>query len=187
MPLKSTQFLPLLVAASLAACAEIPTVRTPAAPRLALEQVTLDAEAARKAINSYRATRGLAPLEHNPDLTIAAQRHSDDLSTHDRISHRGSDGSNPWDRVKATGYKAKLAAENVGVGQRSFSEVLQGWKDSPGHNKNLLLPDATQMGVALVVNPASRNQTFWTLVMGTPARSRLAARPVRNGTAGRTQ
>lgn len=177
MPLKPTQFLPLLVVVGLTACAEVPTMRAaPPGPRLALDQVTLDPATARQEINRYRASRGLPPLDVNPELTAAAQHHSDDLSAHDRISHRGSDGSNPWDRVKRTGYKAKLAAENVGVGQRSFGEVLQGWKDSPGHNKNLLLPDATQMGIALVVNPASRNQTFWTLVLGTPARARLAAR-----------
>lgn len=158
-----------------AGCAEAPGPLTPAAPRLALEQVSLQPEEARDGINRYRASRGLPPLVIDTRLTAAAQRHAEDLSSHDRISHRGSDGTNPWDRVRATGYKARLAAENVGVGQRSFEEVLQGWKDSPGHNRNLLLPDATQMGVALVVNPSARNQTFWTLVMGTPSRARLAA------------
>ena len=151
-------------------------MRTATAPQhVALENVSLDPDSARDAINRYRASRGLTPLTITARLTAAARRHADDLSAHDRISHRGSDGTNPWDRVRTAGYKAKLAAENVGVGQRSFDEVLQGWKESPGHNRNLLLPDATQMGVALVINPTSRNQTFWTLVMGTPARDRLAS------------
>lgn len=103
-------------------------------------------------------------------LTTAAARHSNDLARVDKISHTGTDGSNPWKRVKRTGYQPQLAAENVGAGQRSFAEVLQGWKESPGHNKNLLLADATHMGVALKTNPNSRYQTFWTLVLGTPAK-----------------
>jgi uncharacterized protein YkwD len=54
--------------------------------------------------------------------------------------------------------------------------VLQGWKKSRGHNRNLLLPDATQMGIALVINPDNRYRTFWTLVLGKPAKPELAAR-----------
>lgn len=128
----------------------------------------LDADRARALINAYRSEKGLKPLKLNTELTAAAKEHSRDLAKWDRISHFGSDGSNPWDRVKRTGYKARLAAENVGTGQSSFEEVLKGWKDSPGHNKNLLLPDAEHMGIALVQEPKAEFKTFWTLVVGSP-------------------
>lgn len=127
-------------------------------------------------INGYRATRGLKPLKLEKHLTRAAQLHSQDLAKGDRISHKGSDGSDPWGRVKSTGYRPRLAAENVGAGQMSFAEVLQGWKESPGHRRNLLLADATQMGIALETNPGSKYRTFWTLVLGKPAKPALAAR-----------
>lgn len=127
----------------------------------------LDPERARDVINQYRAEKGLKPLKLNADLTEAAKAHSRDLAKWDRISHYGSDGSNPWDRVKRTGYKARLAAENVGTGQISFDEVMKGWKDSPGHNKNLLLTDAREMGIALVQDPKTEFKSFWTLVVGT--------------------
>ena len=94
--------------------------------------------------------------------------HSKDLARFDRISHHGSDGSDPWDRVKRTGFRAKLAAENVGTGQSSLKEVIKGWKDSPGHNANLLLKDATHMGIALVYDPKTEYRAFWTLVLGAP-------------------
>lgn len=126
----------------------------------------LNAEAARDQINAYRKQKGLKPLRLNTTLTAAAKAHARDLAKWDRISHFGSDGSNPWDRVKRAGYNAKLAAENVGTGQASFAEVLKGWKDSPGHNKNLLLSDAEHMGIALVHEPKSEFKTFWTLVIG---------------------
>lgn len=127
---------------------------------------TLNAEVARDQINAYRKNKGLKPLRLNAVLTAAAKAHSRDLAKWDRISHFGSDGSNPWDRVKRAGYNAKLAAENVGTGQVNFEEVLKGWKDSPGHNKNLLLGDAEHMGIALVHEPKSEFKTFWTLVIG---------------------
>jgi uncharacterized protein YkwD len=126
----------------------------------------LDADRARELINAYRQSKGLKPLKLNAALTEAAKAHSRDLAKWDRISHYGSDGSNPWDRVKRTGYNAKLAAENVGTGQSTIEEVMKGWQDSPGHNKNLLLSDADHMGIALVTDPKSEFKTFWTLVIG---------------------
>ncbi len=128
----------------------------------------LNAEMARDIVNGYRKEKGLKPVKLNPELTEAAKGHSRDLSKWDRISHYGSDGSNPWDRVKRSGYKARLAAENVGTGQIDFSEVMKGWKESPGHNKNLLLGDAEHMGIALVQDPKTEFKSFWTLVLGSP-------------------
>ena len=129
---------------------------------------TLDADKARELINTYRKQKGLKPLKLNAELTAAAKSHSRDLAKWDRISHYGSDGSNPWDRVKRTGFQARLAAENVGTGQIDFQEVLRGWEESPGHNKNLLLADATHMGIALVQDPKTEFKSFWTLVVASP-------------------
>jgi uncharacterized protein YkwD len=128
----------------------------------------LNAEMARDIINAYRKEKGLKPLKLNPELTAAAKNHSTDLAKWDRISHYGSDGSNPWDRVKRTGYKARLTAENVGTGQVDFNEVMKGWEASPGHNKNLLMSDADHMGIALVQDPKTEFKSFWTLVIGSP-------------------
>ena len=131
-------------------------------------QTSLDADRARDMINAYRKSKGLKPLKLDATLTEAAKAHSRDLAKWDRISHYGSDGSNPWDRVKRAGYPAKLAAENVGTGQVTIDEVVKGWQASPGHNKNLLLSDAEHMGIALVQDPKTEFKTFWTLVIGSP-------------------
>jgi uncharacterized protein YkwD len=128
--------------------------------------VKLNPHDALKLINAYRASKGLGKVSINSYLTKTAKQHSRDLAKHDRISHYGSDGSNPWDRVERSGYKPQLAAENVGTGQLTIKEVMQGWKDSPGHNKNLLLPDAKHMGIALVYDPKTEYKTFWTLILG---------------------
>jgi uncharacterized protein YkwD len=129
-------------------------------------QTALNVAKARKLINDYRRRNGLKPLTIDAKLTEAAEAHSRDLAKWDRISHYGSDGSNPWDRVRRTGYKASLAAENVGTGQVTLEEVFKGWRKSPGHNKNLLLKDAQHMGIALVYDAKTEFKTFWTLVLG---------------------
>ncbi len=143
------------------------------APRGALAErdysvTRLDAERARDIVNAYRKEKGLRPLKLQPALTEAARSHSRDLAKWDRISHFGSDGSNPWDRVKRAGYHARLAAENVGTGQVTIDEVIKGWRASPGHNKNLLLSDAEHMGIALVQDSKTEFKTFWTLVIASP-------------------
>lgn len=129
----------------------------------------LDTAEALNSINAYRNQNGLRPLHLDALLTKAAKAHARDLATWDRISHFGSDGSNPWDRVKRSGYNARLAAENVGTGQATFEEVMTGWRKSEEHNKNLLLHDAEHIGIALVYDPNTEFRTFWTLVIGAPA------------------
>ena len=125
----------------------------------------LDPELALKLINDYRAGKGLAALKLDARLTQAAKALSKDLASTDRISHYGSDGSSPWDRIQRTGYAAKVAAENVGTGQATLEEVFKGWEESPGHNRNLLLPAARDMGIALAEDPKTEFKTFWTLVV----------------------
>jgi len=120
-------------------------------------------------VNAYRAEKGLPPLDLDPQLKAAALAHAQDLADHDRISHFGSDGSDPWERVQRTGFDPKVAAENVGTGQLSFGELFREWKRSPDHNSNLLLPDATHMGVAVVREPDTQFKTFWSLVLGAPS------------------
>ena len=54
------------------------------------------------------------------------------------------------------------------VVQVTIDEVMKGWKESPGHNKNLLLADAQHIGIALVQDNKTEFKTFWTLVLGSP-------------------
>lgn len=139
------------------------------APRpLQLAPPVLDAAAARDMVNAYRRDSGLPPLDLDSRLMRAAEAHAGDLAGRDRLSHRGSDGSDPWLRVRRAGFEPQLAAENVGAGQADFAEVFRNWQDSRSHDQNLRLPDATHMGVAVVYDPDTSYQTFWALVFGAP-------------------
>ena len=81
----------------------------------------LNAEMARDIINAYRKKHGLKPLKLNAELTEAAKAHSRDLAKWDRISHYGSDGSNPWDRSEAR----RLPCASDGGERRDRSGRLQ--------------------------------------------------------------
>ncbi len=122
-------------------------------------------------MNAYRAEHGLGPLTWNDKLTAGSQTHSDDLAAHGILSHDGTDGSTPSDRAQRAGYSYRMIAENVASGQKTWPEVLQAWKDSPGHNKNLLNSKATEIGVSLTHEPKTLYINYWAMLLGAPLQS----------------
>ncbi len=96
------------------------------------------------------------------------------MGEHDTIKH-GIGGSLPR-RVSAAGYDWGYAAENLAASFSTIEEAMQGWKNSPGHRKNLLSPYATEIGIAAVATPAgSDHRNYWALVLATPQPDRLVA------------
>ncbi len=118
--------------------------------------------------NAYRASYGLQPLIYNHQLTAASLAHAHDLARRGIISHSGSDGSTHADRVQRQGYKYAIVAENIATGQQSWEEVFKAWQDSPGHNKNLLRPEVTEFGLALVYEPKTKFLTYWAMLVAAP-------------------
>jgi uncharacterized protein YkwD len=123
----------------------------------------LNSQAALREVNAYRRAHGLRPLVLDQRLTRAAGVSARYQAGRGRIGHRGAGGSRPWDRARSAGYSPVLTAENVASGQKSFSEAMRGWERSPEHKRNLLLPDAESVGVAM----SYRNgRAYYTLVLG---------------------
>lgn len=128
----------------------------------------LDILLAEAELNAYRARHGLGPVTLNAALMTASQKHSDDLAQMGVAAHEGSDGQLHDARVKREGYIFSMAAENVATGQKSWDAAFQGWKDSPGHNANLLADGVTEFGIALTYDPDSTYMTYWTMVLASP-------------------
>jgi hypothetical protein len=59
---------------------------------------------------------------------------------------------------------AGRAAENIAYGYESFEKTLGQWIDSSGHRKNLLLHNASRVGVASAKD-ASGKRTYWAMVI----------------------
>ncbi len=144
----------------------------PAASPAALASVKPDfkPEEALRLVNAYRTQKGLRALTLEPRLSKAAFALATDMSRYDRMSHYGPDGADIEHRLASAGYDFSVAAENIGAGQQSVEEMVEGWKKSAPHSKNMLISDARHMGIAMQHRPDSRFKTFWTLVIGAPAR-----------------
>lgn len=102
-------------------------------------------------LNAQRASQGRAPLVEDARLSQASQAHAQDMVAGAYFSHTGRDGSSFADRARAAGYNCP-AAENIASGQRTEAEVMTAWFNSPGHRRNILLPDAAQYGVGRAGN-----------------------------------
>ena len=98
-------------------------------------------------VNSERAKVGCSPLKVNAKLTEAAQAHSEDMAEHSNMSHTGSDGSSPGDRIEKAGYSWSTYGENVAYGYSSAKSVMEGWMNSSGHKANILNCDFKEIGV----------------------------------------
>lgn len=113
--------------------------------------------------NKERAERKLPPLVAEPRLTAAAQAHAADMASHQKMTHDGSDGSAPVDRVKRRGYTYLRTGENVAEGQETVGAVMDAWMNSPHHRENIL-GDFTEVGVARAEGPDGK--PYWCVDFG---------------------
>jgi uncharacterized protein YkwD len=115
-------------------------------------------------VNQRRKAAGCASIRSNYRLVRAAYLHSKDMAAKDYFSHTGANGSTPWDRAEAAGYK-RANAENLAAGQQTAETVVKAWMDSPAHRANLLDCDSRAMGVALA--RGGSYGIYWTQMFGT--------------------
>jgi uncharacterized protein YkwD len=109
-------------------------------------------------VNVQRVQAGCAELRADPQLTAAAQLHSEDMSANDYMSHTSLDGRSAADRATAQGYTS-FSGENVAKGYRSAASVMDGWMNSPGHRANILSCSSVAIGVGV-------SGDAWTQVFG---------------------
>jgi uncharacterized protein YkwD len=110
--------------------------------------------------NDFRQQNGLPPLELEARLTEAARYFAGYLASTGKLDH-DADGTTPPERVKKRGYSYCAVAENLAseynsagfAPDRLSMSFVQGWRDSPTHRDNMLLPEITQIGVGVARSP----------------------------------
>ncbi len=116
-------------------------------------------------LNLLRAQNGLQPVALNSALTTAAQRHSQDMANTGNISHTGSDGTTPEQRMLAAGYTGGTGEEAIYGGRATVDDAWYFWTTDRGHANMLLKPEYTVVGIA-VVNVGDRY--YYTMDFGKP-------------------
>ena len=142
-------------------------------------------------INDYRAANGLAPLALSETLNKAADAHSQDMASNNFLGHTGTNGSSPKDRLVAAGYTYDTYwAENVHGSSETAQGAFDAWRNSPGHNANMLGANYVAIGVARSFNAGSEYGWYWTTVFGGVADAAACvddAAPADPGAAGREE
>lgn len=128
-----------------------------------------------EAIGFLRQATPQAALALDVCLSWAAQDHAADLARSGRITHTGSDGSQPSDRAaRRLGAKAHCG-ENLDFGSESPREhvaslIVDDNVTSRGHRTNLFRPEYRSVGVGIGPHPTYGHVTVQLLCLEFPAR-----------------
>lgn len=114
-------------------------------------------------INAFRAQNGLNPVVYDSSLVGMASRQVVVMASKDVLSHE-VDGDFVK-RMNANGFRDAEGAENVGAGHASIERAIKSWIASPGHRSNMLLKNATRVGVVRADAPWSRYRNYWALII----------------------
>jgi hypothetical protein len=118
------------------------------------------AEPPAEQISGFRLKHGEGRVVRDTTLDRIAMDQARAMAAKDDLSH---DALGPFDkRVAPSG--AGRAAENIAYGYDNFEKTLGQWIDSSGHRKNLLLHNASRVGIASAKN-ASGKRTYWAMVI----------------------
>jgi uncharacterized protein YkwD len=176
--------------AVLAACAPAPQ-RAPSSPPAAPapkppapDSVQINAKEQKviAATNTFRRANSRAALEPDVRLIRIAQAHAANMARQDKFGDTDKnghvlDGRNLEYRIKTGGYEFGRIAENVGY-QRNRADpveaMMDGWKSSSGHRRNLLLQDVVEIGVGAAQGRSGR--WYFVQLFGRPAGAAAAVK-----------
>ncbi|OQA15376.1 MAG: Cysteine-rich secretory protein family protein [Chloroflexi bacterium ADurb.Bin360] len=118
-------------------------------------------------LNQERQAAGIAPLSWSTLLAQAAQRHADDLATHNLIDTTGSDGSTYRQRIRETGYRAwddgLLVYETLWVGLGNADNAMSWFRSTPQEWENFMDPRFREVGVGYA---ESKNIHYFVISFG---------------------
>ncbi|MDE2244023.1 MAG: CAP domain-containing protein [Bradyrhizobium sp.] len=109
-------------------------------------------------ISDFRLQHGEHRVSTDPALIRIAREQAAAMAAKDTLDHDVLGRFSV--RISPTG--AGRAAENIAYGYDNFPKTLNQWIESTGHRKNLLLHDATRVGVASAKSSAT-GRTYWAM------------------------
>ncbi len=116
-------------------------------------------------INDLRSQNDVNGAKLNTALATAAQRHSQDMAKTGNVSHTGSDGSQPAQRIGAAGYGGSQRDEIIYGGSANANDPWYFWTNDRRSANMILNPIYTEVGIAAVT---AGNQTYYTITFGGP-------------------
>ena len=131
-----------------------------AAGFLLLASPVMAAELPAELISSFRLKYGEVRVMRDATLDRIALEQARAMAAKDNLSH---EVLRSFTRRIAPA-RAGRAAENIAYGYESFEKTLGQWIDFSGHRRNLLLHNASRVGIGSAKD-ASGKRTYWAMVI----------------------
>jgi uncharacterized protein YkwD len=157
--------LALCLAAAVGATARHTSALTTCAADGALDS---EEQAFLQLINDYRQQNGLAPLSPSDTLDGAAQWKSQNMADNSYFAHDDTPINRTWvQRIRDCGYGYNTyLGENIAAGISSAADAFSLWKNSPGHNANMLGANYSAIGIGRAYVAGSPYGWYWTTDFG---------------------
>lgn len=108
-------------------------------------------------VNNIRAEAGVSPLTLDTTLCQAATVRAIEMDNTGVFSHTRTDGTDCWSVFKLYGITYRTCGENIAMGQRTPAQVVESWRNSPGHYANMVKAGFGKLGVGM----SNSNRIYW--------------------------
>jgi uncharacterized protein YkwD len=115
-------------------------------------------------VNQHRQANNVGPLTYDDKLEAAIEGHCHHMATHDFFSHSAPESSISAFTARASLCGTSASGENIAAGQGSPADVMSSWKNSPGHNANMLNGGFSRIGIGFYAGGPWG--TYWGQIFG---------------------
>lgn len=112
-------------------------------------------------VNDIRADAGVGPLTLDETLCRAATMRAVEMNYSDFFEHTRPDGRRCFSVFEIYSIEYMACGENIAAGYTTPSEVVAGWKESPGHYQNMINEKFTKLGVGMSCEEPGRYSHYW--------------------------
>lgn len=98
-------------------------------------------------VNVIRAEVGVSPLVLDDKLCAAANMRAIEMDYADYFQHSRANGESCFTVLDYFGINCFYSGENIAAGHSSPAQVVEAWKNSPGHYANMIRENYTKLGV----------------------------------------
>lgn len=103
-----------------------------------------------ESINLVRIAHGVPALEVDPSLEETARNKAEDMARLNYFTHERPNGEPFYVAIYRTRPNSRLTGENLSKCFTSNKALVDAWVASPGHFENIIRPDFTKTGTAIV-------------------------------------
>lgn len=133
-------------------------------PRLEPEQAAANLL---DAVNAARKEAGKPPVQADPKLAAAAQRHAGDMAEAGELKANDADGLSPFDRLRKQNARFQALAISDASGVAEAAGLVEDWQKDDDR-KAQLTGNFSRIGVGYAVGKGGK--PYWSVIFGQPFR-----------------